>query len=382
MYCLSARGSGKTQISLIIKDLPRGSADRDDYIEFRLKGSEFTTRCAVNQYDYEYGEDECVTLQTHSRGEGINVVFVGESFDAKSIASGEYLALVREQVKYFFGIEPFSTYSDYFDIKCCISLSQEAGVNTGNTWRNTRFGVYYANKGESSSGTLDLHDPDAVFDYVGRRAGISSGNMWKTLVVMTLNSDEYGSNSVITQSGAAIAVVGRSTDPYPMDSRGMMQREACGIAFGKLGSERMNRVSYLSKAERSTLQSMNARGWYMNLSLSGSLNEVWWHDYIFNPVYGGSVDVFEGGMGVTRGCFRSEINSCMNYGIPYFSLAARYDIVKRIKTYAGESFSEDEFRRLDTDEWGDTGLTRSYGDYSHPRVSYNNTTRFYKSKKY
>lgn len=376
-------GTGKAEIRLTFTQLPEGSDDREGEVVFRLVGEEgFTTTCKVVQKNYQYAEDQCVTLQTHTLGRGIDVVFVGDGWDAAAIADGSYLEQVKRQMEYFFALEPYTTYRDYFNVRVCFSLSQEVGVNTANTWRNTKFMIYYAPPGGSNSGTLDCHDPDAVFDYVATHAGIATHDMWRSLVVMSLNSDEYGSNSVITDSGASIAIVGRTEDPYPMDSRGLMQREACGIAFGKLANERANIVSYLNKNERAVLSDYNSRGWYMNLSLNGSLNEVWWHDFIFDLEYSDKVDVFEGGLGKTRGCFRSEINSCMNYGIPYFSLAARYDIVKRILGYAEEEFSVDKFRQKDSDEWGSTQTTKAPGDFTTTIVSYNNSTKFYKSRKY
>lgn len=375
-------GTGKTQLSLTFNQLTRGAGDREDYVEFTLQGNEgFTTRCEVVQKDYQYDEDGCITLQTATKGRGIDVVFVGEGFDANAIASGTYLNQVNEQMKYFFAIEPFTTYKDYFNVKVCFPLSQETGVSTSNTWINTKFNIYQAGSSGCSSGTLDCHEPDVVFDYVSEYSGVNANDMWRSLIVMTLNSDEYGSNSVLTDSGAAIAIVGQSSDPYPMDSRGMLQREACGIAFGKLANERATKVQYITKGERQEIGDMNSRGWYMNLSINGNVHEVWWKDFIFDPTYSDKVDVYEGGLGKTRGCFRSEINSCMNFGIPYFSLAARYDIVKRIMNYAGEEFTEEKFRANDSDSWGDTGNTRAAGDFRSATVSFNNKTKFYKSRK-
>lgn len=376
-------GTGKTQLSLTFNTLARGAGDREDYIEFTLKGKDgITTRCDLVQKDYQYDENECITLQTATKGKGIDVVFVGDSFDAAAIASGDYLAQVNDQMKSFFGIEPFTTYKDYFNVKVCFSLSQEVGVNTANTWKNTKFKTYYAPPSTCTLGLLECFDPDAVWDYVVKYAGIRRDDMWRTLVVMTLDSDEYGSNSILAGSGASIAIVGRSSDPYPMDSRGLMQREACGVAFGKLADERATRIQYLSKAEKSMIEENNTRGWYMNLSTTGNVHEVWWRDFIFDPAYSDKVDVYEGGLGKTRGCFRSEINSCMNFGIPYFSLAARYDIVKRIMRYADEEFTKEKFLAGDSDRWGSTESSRAPGDFTRAGVSFSNRTKFYKSKRY
>lgn len=45
----------------------------------------------------------------------------------------------------------------------------------------------------------------------------------------------------------------------------------------------------------------------------------------------------------TRGVYRSEQNSCMNNDIPYYSTISRESIVKRIKAYAGEEYSFEDF---------------------------------------
>ncbi len=376
-------GSGKTSISISFNQLEKGAGTREDYVEFTLKGEDnVTTRCSLLQNDYQYDENQCITLQKASRGRGIDIVFVGDGFNSSAIASGEYLAQVRRQTEYFFGIEPYSTYRDCFNVYAIISLSQETGVNTANNWRNTMFGTYYAPPSSCTSGMLECHDPDAVFSYVTDYSPVEAANLRRSLVVMTLNSDEYGSNSVISYSGAPIAIVGFSPDPYPMDSRGLMQREAAGVAFGKLADERTTKVMYLTKGERATVAENHSRGWMQNISLTGNIKDVWWSEFIFDTRYSDKVDVYEGGFGKARGCFRSEINSCMNFGIPYFSLAARYDIVKRIMEYAELPFSKEYFLQHDSDKWGSTAETRAPGNTGNPTISVSNKTKYYKSKKY
>lgn len=378
-----ASGSGKSTITLTFDQMPKGSENRNDYVEFTSTANEETvTRCEVSQYDYTYGEDECITLQRASKGKGVDILFVGDGFDAESIVSGDYLSRVNRQYRDFFAIEPYASYKEYFNVYVCFSLSQEKGVNTANRWFNTRFSTYFSNPQGCSSGGLTLHEPDNVFDYAVAHSPLTRENMWRSLIIMTLNSDEYGSVSVISDNGSAIAVVGDSRDPYPMDSRGLLQREACGVAFGKLADERMRKIRYLSAAERELLRSNNERGWYMNLSLDGNVRSVWWNWLAFDPRYSVNVDVFEGGLDRTRGCFRAEINSCMSYGIPYFSAAARYDIARRIMDYAGVPFSREIFLENDNDAWGEVMETRAAGNFRNATVSVSNPTKFYKSKKY
>lgn len=376
-------GTGKTQISLTINEMPKGSGDRRDYVEFTLKGTEFTARCDVEQRDYQYGEDECVTLQRASRGDGIDVLFIGDGFDAEAIASGKYLDRVNEQMEYFFGVEPYTTYRDYFNVYACISLSQETGVNTTATRYNTRFMTRFDNGTGCSVKGLACDDPNAVFDYATSHSPLTRERMGQSLIIMSLNSDEYGSVTTLTDRGAAIAIVGASSDPYPMDSRGILQHEACGHAFGKLAEERITQSRYIKDKEKYEIETKQQwYGWYQNISLSGKPAEVAWADMIFDPRYSNKVDVYEGAYGVTRGVFRAEINSCMNYGIPYFSAPARLDIVRRILEYSGEGFTMEKFLERDNDRWGATGDSRAAAGDLYGGASHHHPVRIVKSKKY
>lgn len=67
----------------------------------------------------------------------------------------------------------------------------------------------------------------------------------------------------------------------------------------------------------------------------------------------------------SRGVFRSEQNSCMNNNVPYFNAISRESIVRRIKKYAGETFSFEEFVANDkTDASSAVSATRGVGSIS------------------
>lgn len=378
-------GTGKAQVTVTISEMPVGNGNREDYVEFRMTDTDYTTRCSLSQMDYTYQEDECIVVQKASKGRGIDILFVGEGFDAASIANGDYLKLVNEQAEAFFNIEPYSTYKEYFNVYACISLSQETGVSTTSNRRNTRFLTRFDNGYECSVKGLACDSPDQVFDYAIAHSPLTKERMPESLIIMTLNSDQYGSVSVITESGSSISIVGRSSDPYPMDTRGMLQHEACGHAFGKLAEERISENKYIGDSQKKTISKGQLNGWYQNISLTGKLNEVSWAELIFDPRYSNKVDVFEGGFGVTRGVYRAEINSCMNYGIPYFSAAARLDIMRRILEYSGEGFTMEKFYATDSDKWGSIGSTRATmpeANNSYVNSGKHHPVRIVKSKKY
>ena len=172
-------------------------------------------------------------------------------------------------------------------------------------------------------------------------------------------------------NGTAVAFCPKSTADYPMDARGLIQHEAGGHAFGKLGDEYIYHRAFIQTCLCSCcehvdgLQNAQQNGWFRNLSLSGKYKEIGWSHLIFDPRYSDIVDVYEGGYFHSRGVFRSEYNSCMNNNVPYFSTISRQAIVERIKLYAGEAFSFEDFVENDSREWGiddtDPVQTRSMG---------------------
>lgn len=352
-------GGDKTEVTLTIKEMPKGSGDREGKIVFKLKNEEYTHECVVTQYDYTYGEDEWLTLQKASRGNngGINIVILGDGYDAKNISDGDYLANIKQEVEYFFGIEPYTTYRDYFNVYTAFPLSTETGVGTVNTIRYNRFNTTY-------TGGVGLRaDYDEIFEYALNAPTVNGNNLKETLIIIVPNSTDYGGICQMWEDGSAIAFCPQSTYGYPLDSRGVIQHEAGGHGFGKLGDEYIYHNEFIDFCQCTCcghvfeFEMAKANGWYDNLSLVGKMHEVPWSHLIFDSRYSDIVDIFEGGFMHNRGVFRSEQNSCMNNDIPYYSTISRESIVKRIKKYAGETYSFEEFVANDKRDAG--AVTRS-----------------------
>lgn len=342
-------GTSKTELTLTINEMPKGtSGGRKGDIVFRLKDKGYTTKCAVTQHDYEYAEDEIIQLQKATRGNkgGINLVFVGDGFNAEDIAKGTYLKTIKEEVEHFFGVEPYTTYRNYFNVYTAIPVSLESGIGTVNTIRYTKFETTF------TGGGLKCNS-NAVFDYALRMPTVTRENLKESLVVLIPNTGDYGGITEMYADGSAIAICPLSTDVYPYDKRGIIQHEAGGHGFGKLGDEYIYHNAFIDDCKcfccghTSEFNNAKANGWYDNLSLTGKMHEVPWSHFIFDDRYSVRVDIFEGGYMHTRGVYRSEQNSCMNNNIPYFSAISRESIVKRIKRYAGEPYSFEEFVALD-----------------------------------
>lgn len=369
-------GFKKTELTVTIDALAHGSADREGSIIFTLTdktdagGKAITCDYKVKQFNYEYEEDGQAQLQKATKGTGINIVFVGDGYDAEDIAKGSFLEDMKEGMEYFFAVEPYKTYKEYFNVYADFALSYESGVCSNvNIWRQTKFGTTY---GSGANGRLGIKDID-VFNYVLNdvvNSAITDANVNQSLIICVPNDNAYEGVTALYGSGAAIAFVPHSRFDYPNDYRGLIQHEAGGHGFGKLGDEYVYHrdniwtCSCICCAHADHVAADKTLGWYRNLSLNGKYKEIDWTHLIFDSRYGDIVDIYEGAYMHGRGIYRSEVNSCMNNNVPYYNTISRQAIVERIMEYSGGTFDFETFVSKDSRAMGEKFLTRSGGNGS------------------
>ena len=304
-----------------------------------------TVKMAVEQYDCDYADGDVIVNQTASEGAGVNIVFMGDCFDARDIAMGNFKAGIDEAIGYYFGIEPYKTYKPYFNVYTVVGMSPDSGMGTVNTIREAKFGSQYSLDGIAP-------DTQTTYEYAMKASTVDEGNINKTLVVMVENTTDYGGICYMWGDGSAIAVCPMSRDAYPFDFRGIVQHEAGGHGFAKLADEYIYHNAFIESCDCDCCSHLDgpdgfyagkALGWYRNLSTNGDYRTVEWAHLFANPDYSNIVDMYEGGYFHSRGIFRSEATSCMNNNIPYYSAISRQEMVERIKRYAGEEFSLAEF---------------------------------------
>ena len=327
---------------------------RGGEVVFLLDGKDYRTRMTVEQYDYEYGDGDLYTHQTKGVGNGVNIVIMGDCFDAKDIAEGKYLQAMKDAYTYFFDIEPYVTYKDYFNVYTVFGMSADSGMGTVNTIREARFGSQYTlNEGVS---------PDFETVFAGACTAPINDNVSNTLVILVENSNEYSGLCYMWGDGSAVALVPMSNDPAPYDFRGLVHHEAGGHGFGKLADEYIYHNAFIQSCSCiccghvDAINAMKKFGFYSNISLTGSMQEVPWSHMIYDPQYSNVVDVYEGAYMHTRGVFRSEATSCMNNNIPYYNAISREAMVKRIMKYAGQPYSYEAFKAKDYESLPDTAM--------------------------
>lgn len=368
-------GTGKTEVTVTFSEMASADASsisvemthptyayltttknlkgRAGEIVFLLDDKDYRTTMTVEQFDYQYGDGDVITLNEATQGNGVDIVFMGDCYDAADIAAGNYVADIQEAMGHYFDIEPYKTYKDYFNVYAVLGVSDDSGMGTLNTIKDAKFG--------STFGENNLVQPDmnTCFEYACK-APIND-NTAQTLIVLVENTTEYGGVCYMYGDGSAVACCPKSADAYPYDFRGIVQHEAGGHGFGKLADEYIYHNAFISTCictdgcgHVDEFNKGKAIGWYRNLELTGDMNEVGWSHFIFHPKYSNVVDIYEGGYFHTRGVYRSEPTSCMNNNIPYFSAISRQAMVERIMEYAGETFDLEEFIAKDVTTAGPT----------------------------
>ena len=339
-------GVGKSAVSISVSTLASNAENREGDVVFSLDGYEdYSAKVHVGQYDYQYKDGDVIRNRTHTAGNGISLVFLGDCYDAKDISEGKYEDNINEAIRYFFDIEPYKTYQDYFDVYTVLGVSEDSGDASLTEQKSSAFGSQYF-----VSGGLQP-DCDKCFEYAN--IALPGDDLTQTLIVLIPNTTGYGGITHMYVDGRAVAVCPMSDRAYPYDFRGVVQHEACGHGFGKLGDEYIYHQGFIQACNCKCCKHLKEYdqakryGWYENLSTEGNWNKVHWNHLIFDSQYSNYVDVYEGGYFHSRGVFRSEKNSCMNNNIAYFSAISRESIVKRIMEYSGGTYSFLSFKEND-----------------------------------
>jgi len=282
-------------------------------------------------------EGEVRTLQENRLENGVNLVFLCDGFIAEDLViNGAYDQLAERASEYFFEIEPYNTYRDYFNAYLVYSYSNDRGISYGaqNTVKNTSFNLS-CNK-DSRTSTHMTCNQSRVLSYASKAP---IGPFSETLVIVIANDARYAGTCWMWTNGQAIALLTAKEDNYPYNFKGVLHHEAGGHGFGKLADEY---TSTSAGRSRSDIPTHHAYGAYTNVDITNDLETIYWKHFINKKSYE-KVGAYEGAYYFTTGVWRAEEGSCMVNNINYYSAPSREAIVKRIKFLANEAYSFEEF---------------------------------------
>ena len=325
-----------------------GSPDWAPYRGY-IKGYNYTDLPENDTYiSSDYSKDGVVTtLQTATKGEGIDIVLMGDAYSDRQIADGSYKADMENLYNNLFTEEPYKSFKDHFNVYYVNVVSATEGYEYGNTALDGYFG----------DGTLVGGNDNAVFNYALK--AISEEEMDEALIVVAMNSDNYaGTCYMYNPDNSAGYGNGVSVSYFPRGGNAetfaqLLHHEACGHGFAKLADEYAYEYNG-TIPEGEALDYMNKQknwGWWKNVDFTSDLSQVRWKHFLNDSRYQyDGLGAYEGGLTYWTGVWRPTENSIMRHNTGGFNAPSREAIYYRIHKLAyGDSWEYDyeEFAEWD-----------------------------------
>ena len=291
----------------------------------------------------DYSADKkFVELQKAARGNGINVVLMGDAFSDRQIADGTYESVMRQAAEAFFSEEPYTSFKDLFNVYYVNAVSKNEGYVTGG---ETVFSCYFG------EGTY-VGGADELCMQYAQSVGFTDEQMQDVLIIVMMNSTKYAGTCWIHGNANCIGDYGRGTSVayFPIgtsyeDLSATLHHEAGGHGFAKLADEYAH--EYMGTIPASEiLQNRRWRetyGWYKNTDYVSDPAQVYWSKFIDDSRYDfENIGVYEGACRYWKGAYRPTESSIMRNNVGGFNAPSREAIYYRIHKLAyGESWPYD-----------------------------------------
>jgi hypothetical protein len=267
--------------------------------------------------------DHVEKIYTHTVGQGVPVVLIGNGFDREDLKKGGYWETVARGLvdTFFFDVPIVKQLKDYFDVYVYMAESEERGVapETKNRFGNVGpDGINYEMAVELIKKAPGMPEKFSTI-FVGN--GMIGGFAWFELRMGVYSTDEKPSIY-------------------------WMAHEFVGHAFGGLGDEYGGPGTYMSLDDLRQLQTEEGKS--LNVSATNDLTQVPWKDFVGLPGYE-EVGAFEGGFYHDKGVWRPEVHSLMVgwKGEPYFNAMSRWILYREIMEQAKVPYSFNKFLEFD-----------------------------------
>jgi hypothetical protein len=285
-------------------------------------------------------DGEVIILQAASEGNGIDIVLLGDSYDAQSISEGTYEAVMREAMEYFFEVEPYQSYRHLFNVYM-VNVVSEGG---------SRLEVSYG------AGTSIAGNDELCFQYASK--ALTPERVENALVITVVNSTQFGGSTYMYVPESGDWGNGKAVSYIPkvqkkMDFRGLIQHEAGGHGFAKLADEYVGGSDdMISQSEKDLKRANEKFGWYRNVDFTEDPSKVKWAHILSDERYASEPEgIYEGALGYGGGVWRPTYTSIMKDNQGAFNAPSREAIWYRIHKLAygsGWKYDFDSFAEYDT----------------------------------
>ena len=283
-------------------------------------------------------DGEVKRLQTATKGDGIDIVLMGDAYSDRLVADGTYDNTMNTAMEKFFEVEPYKSFRDYFNVYSVTAVSQNEVYSDATS---TIFEGYFGERTHVGGNN------EKVFDYATK--AISEELIDEALIVVMMNSPDhagtchmYGPSEGDWGDGASISYF-----PVGLNDEALAQvlhHEAGGHGFAKLGDEYAYQENgTIPGSEIADAQNMATYGWWKNVDFTNDPTAVKWSHFLSDARYASEgLGVYEGAYTYWSGAFRPTQNSIMNTNVGGFNAPSREAIYYRIHKLAyGSSWQYD-----------------------------------------
>ena len=298
---------------------------------------------AVEEYyaSTDYSADGKVkTIQTHTAGTGIKLVFTGDAFTDKDHADGSFDTRMNQAVEAFFSEEPYTSLRDRFDVYSVAAVSKNREITDRS---QTAFSTYFG------SGTAVGGNDEKVFEYAQKVPGV---DLTKALVSVVVNSPAYYGTCYMYEDNAAIGystISGYSETEFAK----LIRHESGGHGFGKLLDEYAYTGTIPASAKNDFIYQRDELGWGANVDITSDPSKIQWSFMLNDTRYKEVVGIYEGALTFSIGAWRPTYNSIMHMNTGGFNAPSRFAIYKRIiRLSENREASFEEFATFDAPNIG------------------------------
>ena len=285
-----------------------------------------------------FSEDQkAITLQKHTKGNGIKVILMGDLFVDTDIQNGIYERVMNEAMENYFSIEPYKSLREYFDVIAIKAVSKHDWVSGETAFETTLvwdFGI--------------MANSDKCMSYAQKAIGTDNINNVSVVLVVNLNEPISGGYCAMYLNEFSIACSTYNMDD-PNDFKKSIHCVAGGYGFGGLKPEYVLYEEVFNDAY-DLQQKYDAYGWYANVDCTADPVKVKWARFMNDPRYANEgLGVFEGAL-YRYGIYRATEYSILGGHIDWFNAPSREAIYKRaMKLAYGSSWEYDyeEFVEFD-----------------------------------
>ena len=315
--------------SLEISDIP---LSRFCTYYFRDQDADYYTST-----DYS-ADGRVTTLQTATRGNGIDILLMGDAYSDRLIADGTYAEDMKAMMEAFFSEEPYKSHRDHFNVYSVDVVSENEVYDTYSLT---------ALEGWFGEGTAVGGNDYTCAEY-GLEA-ISEERLEDALIIIAMNSEAYAGTCYMYYpsdgdygNGVSMAYFPVGSDPDQLAQ--LVHHEAGGHGFAKLADEyaykSMGRIPQEAIEDYEYLENY---GWWKNVDFTDDESLVKWSCFLSDSRYGNEgLGVYEGACTYWIGAYRPTDNSIMRYNYGGFNAPSREAIYYRIHKLAyGDSWEYD-----------------------------------------